>query len=154
MHCVDRSRNAQWDNDSYRGPHMGACTEATLAPHAATAAHRRPRFFAQSQHTFGPTPPSSKQKLPRGDGLVLPQPRLCPRPLVSEARQQRVSVPLPRQTSAVFLLFDRRKERTSLRLIIRSSPSLWFGRFMSFPPQAPRMPANHPFWDAMACGPA
>ena len=32
---VVRSRNAQWGNDSYRGPRMGACTEATLAPHAA-----------------------------------------------------------------------------------------------------------------------
>ena len=34
------------------------------------------------------------------------EPQPYTHPLVSEAWQQRVSVPLPRQTSAVFLLFD------------------------------------------------
>ena len=35
--CKYRSRTAQWGNDSYRGPHMGACTKAALATHAAAA---------------------------------------------------------------------------------------------------------------------
>ena len=54
LHCVDRSRNAQWDNDSHRGPRMGACTEATLAPHAATAAHRQPLTEPRRRHRPSP----------------------------------------------------------------------------------------------------
>ena len=54
LHCVDRSRNAQWDNDPHRGPRMGACTGATLAPHAATAAHRQPLTEPRRRHRPSP----------------------------------------------------------------------------------------------------
>ena len=54
LHCVGRSRNAQWGNDSHRGPRMGACTEATLAPHAATAAHRQPLTEPRRRHRPSP----------------------------------------------------------------------------------------------------
>ena len=66
LHCVDRSRNAQWDNDTYRGPHMGACTEATLAPHAATAAHRQPL----AHRAAPPSPAATDKNENKSEGIL------------------------------------------------------------------------------------